>query len=279
MAKDLDTDPVNGLTLHRPPFARIACAIDGSRGSHVAAGQASALAGHDGTVTFIAVCDVAGVGPTRVSTLSEHRAKEALQVAVRDARDAGAMADSLLLHGGSPVESLLSAAAGYDLLVLGTHPHSRIAGIVLGDTASTIVHRAGLSVLVARVEPIASGVIAASDARPRTRPAITAATHIAARAGAPLTLLHVERTAGSTTVGELEAELANARALLGRDARLIVEAGHPADRIVAAAERKSAGLIVLGSELKTGLAALGSIGERVAHTAPCSVLIKRDPAG
>jgi nucleotide-binding universal stress UspA family protein len=45
---------------------------------------------------------------------------------------------------------------------------------------------------------------------------------------------------------------------------------------VAAAEQESPGLIVMGSDSKQGLAALGGSSERVAHAAPCSVLVMRE---
>jgi len=74
---------------------------------------------------------------------------------------------------------------------------------------------------------------------------------------------------------ELAAELTNARALLGRDLHYVTDDGGTAARIVAAARDASVGLVVTGSTGKRGVAALGSTSERVAHEAPCSVLIVR----
>jgi nucleotide-binding universal stress UspA family protein len=52
--------------------------------------------------------------------------------------------------------------------------------------------------------------------------------------------------------------------------------GHPVDVLIAAAE--GADLVVLGNRGLHGLAALGSVSERVAHHAPCSILVVRGTA-
>jgi nucleotide-binding universal stress UspA family protein len=54
-----------------------------------------------------------------------------------------------------------------------------------------------------------------------------------------------------------------------------VRAGSPHREIVARANELEAGLVVMGSRGQTGLKALGSVSERVAHRSPCSVLIVR----
>jgi nucleotide-binding universal stress UspA family protein len=56
-----------------------------------------------------------------------------------------------------------------------------------------------------------------------------------------------------------------------------VEQGSPQRRIVELANETDAALIVMGSRGRTGLAALGSVSERVAHRASCSVLVVRCP--
>ena len=75
---------------------------------------------------------------------------------------------------------------------------------------------APIPVLVARERPLAAGVVAATRARPADRAALTAAAHIAARLGAELTVVHVAERDDEKRRAELHAELANARALLGR---------------------------------------------------------------
>jgi nucleotide-binding universal stress UspA family protein len=53
------------------------------------------------------------------------------------------------------------------------------------------------------------------------------------------------------------------------------EPGRAHERIVEVAEREHASLVVLGSRGLTGVRALASVSERVAHHAPCSVLVVR----
>ncbi|MGH3044966.1 MAG: universal stress protein [Gaiellaceae bacterium] len=55
----------------------------------------------------------------------------------------------------------------------------------------------------------------------------------------------------------------------------VLEEGHPVDTLLNAA--KSADLLVVGSRGLHGVRALGSVSERVAHKAPCSVLVVRPP--
>jgi nucleotide-binding universal stress UspA family protein len=61
----------------------------------------------------------------------------------------------------------------------------------------------------------------------------------------------------------------------GVEAVSLTKEGSPHREIVETAQSTDASLIVLGSRGLTGLRALGGVGERVAHHAPCSVLIVR----
>jgi nucleotide-binding universal stress UspA family protein len=147
--------------------------------------------------------------------------------------------------------------------------------VLSADVSTAIVHRASCSVLLARPKPLTAGVLAATDGLARSRSAVTAATLVANRLGAPLTVLHVRELDDHERRRELAAELTNTRALLGHDLRYVTEEGGAVSRIVAAARDASMGLVVSGSAGKRGVAALGSTSERVAHQAPCSVLIVR----
>lgn len=57
---------------------------------------------------------------------------------------------------------------------------------------------------------------------------------------------------------------------------VLIEEGKPVDTLVATAGK--ADLLVVGSRGLRGVRALGSVSERVAHRAPCSVLVVRPPA-
>ncbi|HEX2415608.1 MAG TPA: universal stress protein [Thermoleophilaceae bacterium] len=62
---------------------------------------------------------------------------------------------------------------------------------------------------------------------------------------------------------------------LGVEPTVIRAHGHPADVILDTAAREGVSLAVLGSRGLSGIRALGSVSERVAHRARCSVLVAR----
>lgn len=235
-----------------PPFTRVACLAD----ADAAPAQAIALAGTDAHVTF------AG-------------AEAAVDQACRRAEQAGLSPRRATLGADSPEAGLARLTASHDLIVVGAPGHTRAAGIVLGATATQLVHRSPIPVLVARERPLADGVIAATRARPADRIALITGARIAARLGAELTVVHVQERDDPTREPELQAELANTRALLGRDLDFVRPVGPTARTIVDTADGDGAGLVVVGSRLRVGLPALMSVSERVAHDAPCSVLILR----
>ncbi len=83
-----------------------------------------------------------------------------------------------------------------------------------------------------------------------------------------------ERLAGDELVREARERLVAAGV---RAVETLVEEGTPATAIPAVAERLGVDLVVVGSRGRTGLAAalLGSVSQRVAQHAGCSVLIVR----
>ncbi len=66
----------------------------------------------------------------------------------------------------------------------------------------------------------------------------------------------------------------------GIEVEAVLTHGDPGSQIVKLARKREADLIIMGSRGITGLASvfLGSVGERVARNAPCSVLIIRGDA-
>jgi nucleotide-binding universal stress UspA family protein len=192
------------------------------------------------------------------------------------AREAGVDAREEWIHAPTLGEALLRAAASHDLVVIGASSHARPAGIVLGEPATLLVHRCPVPVLIARDAPLRSGIVAATRALPSDRPALTAAAHLAARLGAELTVVHVTERHDERRANELSAELANARALLGRGIDYYREYGAAARAILETTRGDGAGLVVVGSTGRAGLSAVVSVSERVAHLAPCSVLVMRE---
>ena len=256
------------------PFPRILCAVDERETSAVAVRQAIAVAGGDAQIVFAAAWYGAGT-IERAATLDEQD-RDPAELAVETAREAGVEASAQYFHAPRLGDALVSAAELHDLVVVGAHPLSRTTGIILGETASLLVRGSPLPVLVARDLPLDVGIDVATRGVPADRPAVTAAAWLAAQLRAELTLVHVPGRDEARRQGELKAQRASVRKMLDRHVEYVSVDGPPARTLVDVAEGDGAGLVVVGSEGKQGLPALRSVSERVAHLAPCSVLVMRN---
>ncbi|HEU0023226.1 MAG TPA: universal stress protein [Thermoleophilaceae bacterium] len=231
-------------------FARIVCAIDPSAPSGEAAGQAVALARAGAELTFLAV---EGDGGGR-----------ALEQIARTAAKRGVNVKTRTVRGENVPEAVIESSSSADLLVVG----SRGAGgadVELGSTASAAVHAAQMPVLVAR--PVPDGrafpgqILVATDGSPDAERGVELANRIADRHGSEVALIHVSD--GRSPPAAVQAQ------------PTIEEVGDPAQRIAEAAVRERASLLVIGSRGLGRARVLGSVGERVAHEASCSVLVVR----
>ena len=181
-----------------------------------------------------------------------------------------------------------------DVVVLGAHGRSGLVQ-AFGGVVERVLRHAPCSVLVAR-SPAAHGwVLAATDLSSSSIAAVTTGAEEAGRRGARLEVVRamgfldveaaylVELGTPSLTPPPLVLETA-ARELSERVARLHVEAtckilDRPAAAaIVHEAEALGAELVVVGARGRLGLMALGGVAEKVARTAPCSVLAVRPRA-
>jgi nucleotide-binding universal stress UspA family protein len=151
------------------------------------------------------------------------------------------------------------------LIVVGSHGQGRMRGIVLGSTATALVHRAPCSVLVARraESDFPRRVVVGVDGSPESAVAFETARSIAHRFGSDLWPVVAH---GGDGVDD------NAVAA-------VVDYHHeasPDDAVRAlVAASADADLVVVGSRGLHGAKALGSVSERVAHQARCSTLIVR----
>jgi nucleotide-binding universal stress UspA family protein len=259
----------------------IACGIDGSPQGVEAARQAMAVGADEARCWGVAAWDpglalYAGVNADEV--LAELRSDAAAALA-----DAGAAVPGMtpILMKGAPVAVLLAAIANLeaDLVSVGSHGNSRAAGVVFGSVATAMAHHAPCSVLVAReppAEPFPRTIVHANDGSPESLDAARVAGRIAARHGSTLVTVHVAES-GSDGGGVAEGSVRLIEAT-GQEPVLRVEHGSPHRRIVEVATETRAALIVMGSRGRTGLAALGSVSERVTHHAACSVLVVRRPS-
>ena len=257
-------------------FARVLCAVDGTRAAAEAAAQARALVAPSGSITFLTVTDARGVGASAQGTMSRERAERIADEARRAAVLDGIAAEAEVVGADDRRRAVLDFARHFDLLVLGSYIHSRRAGIMLGSTATFAVHTAELPVLLARAthgHGFPGSVIVATAGEPDL-PAVTVGARIAARHGGSLLLAHAG-TGDAATRHALAEQAALAQRITGTDPVVLSAPGDPVELIPAYVDSVGAGLLVVGSRSRGGLAALTSVSERLAHRAPCSVLVLR----
>jgi nucleotide-binding universal stress UspA family protein len=258
-------------------FADILCAVDGSRDAREAVRQAIALSGPGASLSFLAVSQSRGAGLAAQAALSEGRASDALEQAAELAREAGIHAATELRSGAPASDLLIEEGAKHDLLVVGCRGGSRLGGIVLGSTATQIAHRTEGPVLVARRSPDGDDfprrVLLATDGSPGSWAAARAALRVAAARDSALRLVYVPDGMHPERYREVRKQIAAIEQATGAPPAVADDPGHIAARICEAARAEEASLIAIGRRGLSGIRALGSVSERVAHGAPCSVLV------
>ena len=266
-----------------PAFTNALCGIDDSRRSGEAAHQATMLATPGGSIDFVAVCWAVGEGRRTVASLNAKRAQEALEEAGHAALGAGAAATWRILRAPDSAAALLREAHGHDLVAVGSHTGSRASGIFFGSTASTLVHRADVPVLVARRPPsddaFPNKILVASDGSPGSATAARLAGRIGHACDSEVTVLHVSEGETPNMRAELARQVVELFETVGHEPPVCDASGDPHDEIPRLAGELGAGLLVIGSRGLGGVKALGSVSERVAHDAPCSVLVARPSCG
>lgn len=230
-------------------FARVVVGIDGSEPGFEACRQAVRLVTPGGWLELFAAVQLGQAGRAGWSAprVAEELARETDE-AIRKAEEiAGGTAETRIVNG-APAPALLRELAEQQatLVALGTHGHSRAVEILIGGVAGELLHQAPCSVLIARP--------------PLTRAEFPHAVAVG-----------VDGSACS------DVALAAAEYLAGRfDAQLhIVQALDEPPVAALAAASRDADLLVVGSRGLTGIKALGSVSERIAHEAACSVLVVR----
>lgn len=240
--------------------------------------QAVALAGPRTALAFICVREGSGEGATRQATISMERADEVVEAAIKAAREAGIDAAGEILEGNDPRKVLLDEASRSDLLVVASHGGSRASGIALGSTASAAVHHAKVPVLVARRAPegvaFPERILVATDGSADAERAVEITARIGKRHHSRVYLLSVDPSPHGDR-SRIAVDSVDLAAALGSDPVMLGGSGHADERILELAASESVSLVAVGSRGLTGLRALGSVSERVAHRAHCSVLVAR----
>jgi nucleotide-binding universal stress UspA family protein len=239
-----------------------------------------ALAGDATTLTLVAVAYLAGSGPTAMATLSPGHAERALEEARGIAREAGLAVATELLHGRDTGTALLDRAADADVLAVGAPTGSRRAGLAVGATATRVLHRSRVPVLAARRPPeggeFPRRIVVATDGTPGSERAVQFAATIAVEHGADVALVHAGPAAADPQRRRMAEQCVELREATGAAPLWLDAPGrHAVDAIVAAARADRATLLLTGSRGVTGMRSLGSVSERVAHCARCSVLVVR----
>lgn len=269
----------------QPPasvFARVLVGIDGSAESVEAARQAARLLDSGGGLTLLAAYDrpptlVGGVNVGVPMYLDDDVQREAATKTLTAAREklpADLAVQIRAVRGSSWDELIRQVERNHDtLLAVGAHGRNRALGILLGSTATEVVHKAPCSVLVTRAAATTfprSVVVGVDGSRPSLQ-AAEVAIELAARHGASLRVLAAMGGKPIDTDG-----LPGLRHRLETSAsRLEWSDQRPVEALLAATA--DADLLVVGSRGLHGFASLGSVSERLAHRAPCSVLVIREP--
>jgi nucleotide-binding universal stress UspA family protein len=155
------------------------------------------------------------------------------------------------------------------LLAIGSHGHPRLEEILFGGIAGELLHQAPCSVLVARpvpdLETFPRSIVVGLDGSPESELAFSIACDLARRSHGSLEGL-VATGGKHVDTGLVFYRHSFATHSEAPPVKALVDASATAD------------LVIVGSRGLHGIRALGSVSERIAHQASCSVLVVRDPA-
>ncbi len=254
-------------------FETVVCGVDGSDEGLVAVRQAAALARESLTLVMaVDPWDELLFGPpgSRPGPRPLERAEETLAAAAREADGCAGEVRTRLVEG-RPDRALLreATATGAGLVVVGSHGRGRMASAILGSVATTMINDARCSVLVARPTRGADSRIGTAvvglDGSAASVPALRVATELRDAHGTAVRVIAAEQGAALDRVARL-AEGHELTTVGGDAVRALIDAAADAD------------LVIVGSRGLGGIRALGSVSARVAHGAPCSVLVARQRA-
>ena len=260
-------------------FDCVVCGVDGTDESRAAVAQVGRLLdGLDGCrVVLVSVWNTGasvavGWSPPIARTASFPR--EALRAAVDGVRPllpASVRAETVVVEG-PPGPMMLTEIGRHraTLVAVGSHDHRRISGILLGSVATQLLHEAPCAVMMARgaAGEFPARVVVGADGSEESGRAIQAGAAIAERCGSALEAVVAT---GSGATPDAAAVRSALDAAAGPDTPLRMESDAPVDAL----SRLDPDLLVVGSRGLQGLRSLGSVSERVAHEARCSVLVVR----
>jgi CBS domain-containing protein len=249
------------------PFERVVCAVGGTRGGVEAVRQIERLRPEASRLVLVGVAEThlaLRVGWTAPAMQEELRAEA--QAALDTAQELAPTSVARIVEGRPPGALLWVLGDEEATLVACQNGHSRAVGMLLGTVPTTLLHDAPCSVYVARPpqdpEGFPRSIVVGVDGSPESLAAVDVATKLGDRLGVKVRPL--------AAIGGKPID-SGGLAQLAPGLELTELA--PVDALVQAAE--SADLVVVGSRGLHGLRSLGSVSERVAHGASCSVLVVR----
>jgi nucleotide-binding universal stress UspA family protein len=259
------------MTERSQVFDRVVCGADGSASAANATALAARVVAPEGSLVLVSVEELglAVHAGFRMAPVAEQLAADTS----RAAREALALAgyfhpaETRLLEG-NPLDCLRAEIERVDatLAVVGTRGRSRAAGIALGSVTTHLLHEAPCSVLVAReahdLLEWPRRILVGVDGSPASAAALAAASTLAERCGADVRPVVATRE----PLVDLDAARATAVGLEEHDDNVL----HTLHVL-----SEDADLLVVGSRGLRGIPALGSVSERIAHEARCSVLVVR----
>jgi nucleotide-binding universal stress UspA family protein len=254
----------------RSVFDRIVCGLDGSPLAVEAVRQARILQSEEGRIELVGVFEPPLVGYLPYSApLHVESVRNAWERTYLDAVSLCPEGHTILLPDGMPARRLLDhvVCTAATLVAVGAPRHHRAVGAVRGEVATSLLHRSPASLLIARPamdeEHFPRFILVGYDGSPSAGAALDVGCEIAERFDAELRVVAAgkEVVLGCADVDGITIE---------REAGAAVDVLRDGSR--------EADLLVIGSRDLRGLAAVGSVSERIGHDAFCSVLVVKDEA-
>ncbi|MFA5785627.1 MAG: universal stress protein [Actinomycetota bacterium] len=263
-------------------ISRLLVGTDGSTSADLAVKRAVELAGRLGArLTVTSVCSASDLqgshfGPHEASA---RRVGEGILLNVELHYGGKGVLLETMLEVGDPADRIcqLAEEEGVDLIVTGNRGLGGAGRFSLGNVPDKVAHHAPCSALIVDTTsgddlPAYRRIVVGTDGSERAGRALTAAAEMAGATGASLLVVYAGEAARGAQV------LKDVAGVIGETKfeKRVVE-GEPAEALIGVAQTENADLIVVGNKGMTGAARflLGSVPDKVAHNAPCDVLIVR----
>jgi nucleotide-binding universal stress UspA family protein len=262
--------PLDPAAVGRAVFGRVLCGVDGSEHGLEAVRQAALVLAPGGRLVLASVCESHLALRAGVHVVQTRRDLEAAaHRALAQAQALAPEADLRLVRGRANHTLLeLAAAEAAGLVAVGSQGFGRGVGIALGSLPTRLLHDAPCAVLVARARTdgearrLSRGIAAGIDGSPASLAAAAAAADLGRRLDVPVRYLVAS---GGKPV--------DVDGLAATSYELEFTPWRPVEALVGVSNFVDA--VVVGSRGLHGVAALGSVSERVAHRARSSVLVVR----